>query len=806
MTSIDALVSKLALHRDVQMRALRSTLEALLTRQQRGMVLADEVGCGKTYEALGAAALLWLHHRTTGAPLERILVVADGALMTKWFNEIEVQGDARKGTGARKGFLQYVEGPEWAEFRAMLKNVERLESRRDGDKAGTREQGRLQVPKGIYITKPRLLTGSAEDAGRYIRYLRNSTWDLMIVDEAHNFTNLGNQRSKIFFPDGKATSRAEGLSARYVLALTATPFQLSTTELLHLLRIVHASSTDLEALSDALPRFERALEGFYAKRHLPPDAAPRQSCVEALANLRTKDACGGRSPGTPGLETLLRRYVVRNVKDPGQRAYAVTERANDVLSERAFHKLADVRSLVADSPLLPLRGTDAWVYMQAHDLIDDAGEVAAANEKPRPTFVAGDLRQCLSSYEQLEASSLASRADLPRAAGLRTILRRLSRDGHVHPKIAALKDIVDRLVHAQLEAMRDQPARGFDKILVFNTLMHTAARLNSELESTVAARVDPFLDEMLLSIGFAGVKEARAAVQEALVLERNHAKDRLGKRFDADHLMVDRELLVAAGLETSAARRHIADVMFGRALNHCTQKLFLLRMALKLRHDGEGANTDAIRHFLMMRVGEKLTQSLDRIVDDYLDDTPATGIAFSAENRGKAQREITRLAHILGEPNLVGRFDGTSREHDREMRKENFNRPYAPLVLLVSKVGEEGIDLQAHTKYVLHYDVEWNPAKMEQREGRVDREGRDLRKGAVHVQFFLLKDTYEERVFHTVMQRHAWFEVLIGSKKKELAKGVDADEDEKATGFDAEEETGTLTARERERVMLNLQP
>ncbi|WP_437997958.1 C-terminal helicase domain-containing protein [Sorangium sp. So ce185] len=161
---------------------------------------------------------------------------------------------------------------------------------------------------------------------------------------------------------------------------------------------------------------------------------------------------------------------------------------------------------------------------------------------------------------------------------------------------------------------------------------------------------------------------------------------------------------------------------------------------------------------------------------------------------------------MLSHPGYVARFDGAQRDEDREMRRENFNRPYAPLVLLTSRVGEEGIDLQQHTRYILHYDVEWNPAKMEQREGRVDREARKTR-GPVKVQFFLLKDTYEERIFHTVMQRDAWFQVLIGSKRKELARGVEEDEPEATAGIDVgTEEQGRLTAEERAKVMIDLRP
>lgn len=812
MMDIDALVARIALQREHQTRAVRAALRALIAEQRRGLVFADEVGCGKTYEALATAALLWAHHAQSERPIQRILIVADGALMTKWFNEIETSADTGEhAAGRRKGFQQYVAGENWAGFRQMLERVEKLEHRSDGDKRGVNENGKRQVPGGrVYIAKPRLLVAGDEDATRYVTYLRSTDWDLIIVDEAHNFTNLSTQRARAFFPDGNPQSRDLGLSARYVLALTATPFQLSTNELLHLLRIVHADATDLDALADALPRYERALESFYARRHLPPEADARRRCVEALARLRLVDACDGRRPGTPGLEPLLRRYLLRNVKDPGQRDYKLTEREADTLRGRAFGKLDDVRSLVASSPLLPLTGTDAWIYMNVRDLIDDAGDAARAaaadqQKTVRPTFVAGDLRQCLSSYEQLAGSALLGRKELPRAAALGALLERVRRERHRHPKIAAMCGVVDSILEHEIERLRANPGAVLGKVLVFNTLMKTASALKDALQETVDRRLAPFIEENLAAVGWRDLEHAREEVRGALRMELRAARHRLEAKFAREHLMIDRELLAAAGIDSKSDQRSLIDVMFQRAELHCTQPLFLLRMALAFRARGDTPTTEDVQFFVMRRVGEKLIRSIDRIVDDYLDDTPASGDAYSDENRAKAHREIARLARILAAPDYVGRFDGDSTENDREVRKENFNRPYAPVVLLVSKVGEEGIDLQAHTRYVLHYDIEWNPAKMEQREGRVDREGRETR-GAVQVQFFLLKDTYEERVFHTVMQRHAWFEVLIGSKKKELGKELSKDDEADTADVEVAEEIGKLTAAERERVMLNLQP
>lgn len=61
-------------------------------------------------------------------------------------------------------------------------------------------------------------------------------------------------------------------------------------------------------------------------------------------------------------------------------------------------------------------------------------------------------------------------------------------------------------------------------------------------------------------------------------------------------------------------------------------------------------------------------------------------------------------------------------------------------------------------------------------------------------------------MFHTVMQRHLWFEILIGSRKKELAKTIEVDTDTADDADTGPEEIGTLTAEEREKVMLDLAP
>jgi len=44
-------------------------------------------------------------------------------------------------------------------------------------------------------------------------------------------------------------------------------------------------------------------------------------------------------------------------------------------------------------------------------------------------------------------------------------------------------------------------------------------------------------------------------------------------------------------------------------------------------------------------------------------------------------------------------------------------------ILLATDAASEGIDLQNHCSRLIHYEIPWNPSRMEQRNGRVDRHG-----------------------------------------------------------------------------------
>ncbi len=61
---------------------------------------------------------------------------------------------------------------------------------------------------------------------------------------------------------------------------------------------------------------------------------------------------------------------------------------------------------------------------------------------------------------------------------------------------------------------------------------------------------------------------------------------------------------------------------------------------------------------------------------------------------------------------------------DRENVKTAFNDPASPVrVLVATDAASEGLNLHRTARYLLHYDCPWNPSRLEQRNGRIDRYG-----------------------------------------------------------------------------------
>lgn len=100
---------------------------------------------------------------------------------------------------------------------------------------------------------------------------------------------------------------------------------------------------------------------------------------------------------------------------------------------------------------------------------------------------------------------------------------------------------------------------------------------------------------------------------------------------------------------------------------------------------------------------------------------------------------------------------------------ERFKDPRGPRVLLSSEVGSEGIDLQ-FCRVMINYDLPWNPMRVEQRIGRIDRVGQMANK--LSIVHFKIRDTIEERLYDRLHEKLARFANSLGDLQAVIGKEV----------------------------------
>jgi superfamily II DNA or RNA helicase/transcriptional regulator with XRE-family HTH domain len=89
-------------------------------------------------------------------------------------------------------------------------------------------------------------------------------------------------------------------------------------------------------------------------------------------------------------------------------------------------------------------------------------------------------------------------------------------------------------------------------------------------------------------------------------------------------------------------------------------------------------------------------------------------------------------------------------------------------VLLSSEVGGEGLDFQC-ANVIINYDLPWNPMRIEQRIGRVDRFGQKADK--ILVYNLLIHGTIEERILNRLYERLNVFHETVGPLEPVLGDG-----------------------------------
>ncbi|HND32038.1 MAG TPA: DEAD/DEAH box helicase, partial [Myxococcota bacterium] len=177
---------------DLNPHQVDAALFAVRSPLSKGVILADEVGLGKTIEAALVIAQRWAERR------RRILIVVPASLRRQWAQELE-----------EKFFLPAL----------VLDTV---------------SEKRLRAEKILnpFFLTDRIAICSYHYAAARQDLVKEVPWDLVVIDEAHRLRNV--------YKPGAKTARAlvSALEGRQKILLTATPLQNSLMELYGLVSVV----------------------------------------------------------------------------------------------------------------------------------------------------------------------------------------------------------------------------------------------------------------------------------------------------------------------------------------------------------------------------------------------------------------------------------------------------------------------------------------------------------------------------------------------------------------------------------------
>ena len=106
----------------------------------------------------------------------------------------------------------------------------------------------------------------------------------------------------------------------------------------------------------------------------------------------------------------------------------------------------------------------------------------------------------------------------------------------------------------------------------------------------------------------------------------------------------------------------------------------------------------------------------------------------------------------------INLFHGQLNAVDKDRAVERFKNGSGPQILISTEAGGEGRNFQ-FCHYLVNYDLPWNPMRVEQRIGRVDRIGQE---NAISIFNLYSKDTIEERVLEVLEDRIQVFQETVG--------------------------------------------
>ena len=156
--------------------------------------------------------------------------------------------------------------------------------------------------------------------------------------------------------------------------------------------------------------------------------------------------------------------------------------------------------------------------------------------------------------------------------------------------------------------------------------------------------------------------------------------------------------------------------------------------------------------------------AFERVLRDFLKDNPNEKVIVFSYFKATLHYLAWRFTDLNVQVQVLHGSVAENKQHAINRFRDGDSR-----ILFTSEVSSEGVDLQ-FCSVIFNYDLPWNPMKIEQRIGRVDRIGQKADK--VLIWNLGYADTIDERIYYRLLVKLEIFEKALGGMEVVLGEKI----------------------------------
>lgn len=720
----------------------RTISDTAVSIYPNNLLFCDEVGLGKTIE-VGLTLSRLIH---TGE-VENALLLVPAGLVQQWQDELFNRFNIHAYYHDRAYDGDYLVGPFGGpnDHRVELDGWKQADTWSNTPIGGFVREG--DEPSVIIQSWH---TARREDNQAHVAPDREETlWDLTVVDEAHS----AREETQLYDLLGRVETVSECL-----YALTATPMQLNVGELYDLLRLVN-----LPESWDDKERFTNFFETRRALKESLNEVDSRYHTTterqqQVLDTLREKLDLADDDTGRQLAQTRIEKFAellhdhIHTYPGYDEQAQGVVDSVDSLgLKQRkSVEKLLGLRATSSrfDNPrrLAFDCGPEGW------QALVDASEWAT----PVQSRIFRNTRSVLEQCKELGL--------LTDTVPKRSVETKRIDLGEAKPLYDRVEDYIDDTYEASQKALtgKEKLALGFVMTTYRQRLTSSLFAIKESLRRRIDkldSEVEDMTEEVSTLSRDTGVTEA--AIDEVVGRESLDAYRPTGNLS-----IVEREL------------DELHDFIDELERAHTDPKISHLRNDIKhLRQDAR----DNIVIFTQYH------DTLDHIRQTLTDTHPKVG-TYSGSGATRYNAETDSWETV-----------------GKETIKQDFTSTGGTNILICTDSASEGLNLQT-ADALINYDLPWNPMRVEQRIGRIDRIGQE--NPVVEIINYAYEDSVDGDIYEELESRLNLFEDVVGPMRpvlnslegdiKTAVMGSDEDTTSEQVTTEAEERAETARAKAEE--------